>query len=135
MSATGYKTSDGTDLMTVFNNTVITGANTFSNPANVLYGDGSNLTATTFTNMLTTNTAQTLTFSKTFGAVGATGGIHLSASCIQGRNDGFGFNTIPTGFATQPIGYTIRYTLADTLQTLFPTAGLFMLIEGSKPTQ
>ena len=81
MSATGYKTSDGTDLMTVFNNTVITGANTFSNPANVLYGDGSNLTGITFPTMLTTDTAQTISAIKTFA--GPTGGIRLSACCMQ----------------------------------------------------
>jgi hypothetical protein len=132
MSETGYKTSDGTDLMQVFNNTVITGANTFSSPANVLYGNGRNLTGLTFPNMLTTNTEQTITNIKTFA--GATGGIQLSASCIQGRNDGFGFVTNPPGFAKQPLGFTIDYATGSTsLKNVFPTSGTTFVHE-SIPT-
>lgn len=107
MSATGYKIADGTDLLTTFQSVLSTTGNTFSSPSNVFYGDGSNLTGLTGpANMVTTDTAQTMSALKTFS--GTTGGIQLTNCCIAGRTDNFGF-TGSAGLATYPIGYTINH--------------------------
>ena len=67
-------TIDGVDITTTLNdkvsktlNNTVTGINTFSNPLNVFWGDGANLTNVPApANMVTTNTTQTITAQKTF---------------------------------------------------------------------
>jgi hypothetical protein len=114
MSATGYNIANGTDVITYVQTTLTTGGNTFSSPSNVFYGNGANLIGCTgVANMVTTNAAQTIVPIKTF-----TQGIYMPTTCIQGRNDGFLYTTIPPGFGTtQPIGHNISLTTGATALT------------------
>lgn len=130
MSNTGYKIANGTDVITYVQTTVTTGANAFSSASNMFYGNGSNLSGLTAgtapEKMVTTNTDQTIVPIKTF-----TQGIRMDATCIQGRNDGFLYNTIPPGFGTtQPIGHNLSLITASAALTPNDT----IVINTSMPT-
>ena len=95
-----------TTLPTKTGANTFTGINTFSNIGNTYYGDGANLTGIVSSGAsLTAN--NTFTEKNTFS-----GGLQMT-SCMFGRNDGFAFNTVPNGFTTYPIGYTLSFVDAS----------------------
>lgn len=128
----GYRVPNPADAVTVSGDQLVTGKKTLSNSLNAFNGNGSALTSLPIpTNLVTLDSAQTITAAKTFNAdIVANGALTIPQGPILGRND-TGANTFygTCPYPTQPIGWTI-----STTKTFTPAAsGAFQEVLASLP--